>query len=197
MLASVRALLSGIIDYAGMFPPAKLPLDEAIRNYARYRTEPESWMLGRFVCPAARLEELEPYLSELFGIGPFLTVSALGQNVETIPEFLASLRADLDTIGSFQKRHCSRVIVDGYEIRLPGELFRQEKKILDQAVMVAEIAQNCQVLEASGFGVLAYYESPLGQGLELVLEGLTSSLIPLAGIKIRCGGLNASAVPSS
>ena len=46
MSPSLRALLSGIIDYAGLFPPAKLPLDQAIRNYARYRTEPDSYEQG-------------------------------------------------------------------------------------------------------------------------------------------------------
>src|SRR5262245_15528061 len=101
MLASVRALLSGIIDYAGMFPPAKLPLQEAIRNYARYRTEPESWMLGRFVCPAARLGELEPYLDELFQFGPPLRISASGRGGNTIADFLANLRTDLEIVADF------------------------------------------------------------------------------------------------
>ena len=44
---ALHALVSSIIDYAGLFPPARLPLDTAIGNYARYRTEPEAWMLAR------------------------------------------------------------------------------------------------------------------------------------------------------
>ena len=35
ILPSVRAFLAGIIDYAGLFPPAKLPLEKAIRNSVR------------------------------------------------------------------------------------------------------------------------------------------------------------------
>src|SRR5262245_33954247 len=66
MTEGLRTLLEGVIDYAGLFPPAKLPLDAALRNYARYRRQAESWMLGRFVLPAARLEELDPYVGELF-----------------------------------------------------------------------------------------------------------------------------------
>ena len=46
MNASLRALLTGVVDYAGLFPPARLPLDEAIRNYARYRQGSDAWMLG-------------------------------------------------------------------------------------------------------------------------------------------------------
>ena len=79
MNASLRALVAGIVDYAGLFPPAKLPLDQAMRHYARYRTEAEAWMLGRFVCPAVRLGELAPHVEELFTSGPPLSISALGR----------------------------------------------------------------------------------------------------------------------
>jgi len=55
---SARALLAGLVDYAGLFPPAALPMDEAVAEYARWRRSPEAFMLGRFVAPAARLVEL-------------------------------------------------------------------------------------------------------------------------------------------
>src|SRR5437660_1475932 len=79
MSPSLRALLEHVIDYAGLFPPATLPLDEAVRNYARYRTEPEGWMLGRFICPAARLAELSPFADELFPDWRPLAVAVLGR----------------------------------------------------------------------------------------------------------------------
>jgi hypothetical protein len=59
MLATVRALMEHLIDYAGMFPPARLPLREALHHYRRLSATPEAWMLGRFACPAAQLGELE------------------------------------------------------------------------------------------------------------------------------------------
>jgi len=62
MFASVKALLSSVIDYAGLFPPAKLDMGQAMANYALYQTTPYSWMLGHFVVPASRLKELEELL---------------------------------------------------------------------------------------------------------------------------------------
>ena len=44
MQESLRALLAGIIDYAGMFPPAKLPLDVAVKNYDAYKKGEHAWM---------------------------------------------------------------------------------------------------------------------------------------------------------
>jgi hypothetical protein len=59
MLArSQKALLAGLIDYAGLFPPAALSMEEAVRNYARYREGEHAWMLGKFVVPEARVAEV-------------------------------------------------------------------------------------------------------------------------------------------
>jgi hypothetical protein len=55
---AARALLASLVDYAGLFPPASLAMAEAVAEYRRWRGSPESWMLGRFVVPAARLAEL-------------------------------------------------------------------------------------------------------------------------------------------
>jgi hypothetical protein len=56
---SMRALLSRLIDYAGLFPPAKLDMATTISNYARYREGDDAWMLGRLIVPASRLDEFE------------------------------------------------------------------------------------------------------------------------------------------
>jgi hypothetical protein len=54
---ALRGLLRGLIDYAGLFPPAGLAMDAAVRNYDSYRNGEHAWMLGRLIVPAARLEE--------------------------------------------------------------------------------------------------------------------------------------------
>jgi hypothetical protein len=47
-----------LIDYAGLFPPAALSMEEAVRNYARYREGEHAWMLGKFVVPEGRAHEV-------------------------------------------------------------------------------------------------------------------------------------------
>jgi len=49
MPASIKLLLDGIIDYAGTFPPASLPLQEALSSYTAARRSAENWLLGRLV----------------------------------------------------------------------------------------------------------------------------------------------------
>src|SRR5260370_14371597 len=119
MNASLRALLAGIVDYAGLFPPAQLPLDQAIRDYARYRTEPEAWMLGRFVIPASQLGDLHRY-DDLFQSGPPFAFSILGATDPSL--YRAGLEENLRDLKAFCDRHGARVAADVLEMKLPPHL---------------------------------------------------------------------------
>jgi hypothetical protein len=55
---SLHTLLHTLVDYAGLFPPAGLSMQDAVANYAEYRRSPHAWMLGRFIVPASRLGEM-------------------------------------------------------------------------------------------------------------------------------------------
>lgn len=57
MWASTRSLLTGILDYAGTFPPAALSLAESTANYAQMRSGADQWLLGRLIVPSASLPE--------------------------------------------------------------------------------------------------------------------------------------------
>jgi len=52
---ALKALLADLIDYAGLYPPAKLPLATALENYSKYKTSEHSWMLRWFVVGAGEL----------------------------------------------------------------------------------------------------------------------------------------------
>jgi hypothetical protein len=58
MSPALEALLTSIIDYAGMFPPAALPCGPAVENYQQYLTSPHAWMLRWFVVNAADVEKV-------------------------------------------------------------------------------------------------------------------------------------------
>jgi len=207
MLASVRAMLAGVIDYAGLFPPARLPLEEATRNYARYLQEPEMWMLGRFVCPAARLEELALLAGELFPASPPLGVSALGRGGKNSADFVANLRAELQTIAQFNIQFGRVAAVDALEVRLPDDgagplRFPGIREFLQQLPAL---------LESPGFKRLTpYYESSLQgewrepirsaiRALRSINESSTADQWGWSpgGFKLRCGQSESSAVPSS
>jgi hypothetical protein len=64
---ALRALLLGIVDYAGIYPPASLDVGAAARNYQSYRAGKDRWMLGRFVVGVAKLPELRSIIATVRG----------------------------------------------------------------------------------------------------------------------------------
>jgi len=191
VFASLRTLLTDLIDYAGLFPPARLSLDQAIRNYARYRQGNDAWMLGRFVIPASRLEDLEPYDEELFSVNPPFSFSVLGRGGNNLSEFLTNLRDDLRDVAAFRKRHGERVWVDMLEVRLPPDLadprLPKSTSHLYKTLQVFFMVRLFPFCEAPG----------RPQDLLDQLKQLSSQYGEYAGFKLRCGGLEASAFPST
>lgn len=64
-MTAVRALMTGLVDYAGLFPPAGLDMFTAVRRYRGYLTGEDRWALGKFVVPAARLTEFVAAFNEV------------------------------------------------------------------------------------------------------------------------------------
>jgi hypothetical protein len=192
MKASLRAFLERLIDYAGLFPPARLPLHEAIHNYAAYREAPDHWMLGRFICPAAQLSALDPFVEELFQTGPPLTLSALGGAADSARAWHDSLRQDVEAIATFRARHGDRVQVEALEVRLPLDVEGLPPPVLQDFLRRAE--------EITGGALELYYEPALRPQWRMFwgkLAGVLAELGKRAGLKVRCGGLEAAAFPTA
>jgi hypothetical protein len=57
-VTAVDILLAGLIDYAGLFPPANLDMRPAVQNYLRYLQGRHEHVLGRFIVDLSRVDEL-------------------------------------------------------------------------------------------------------------------------------------------
>jgi hypothetical protein len=60
-------LLAGMIDYAGLYPPAGLDMHTAVKNYLRYKSGHYAWALGRFVVDVKRVDEFCKAAGEDYG----------------------------------------------------------------------------------------------------------------------------------
>lgn len=185
MTPGLRTLLTGIMDYAGLFPPAKLPLERALKCLASYRRENDHWLLGRFVVAASRLEELEPLVPSLFASGPPLALSVLGRPANNDADFLEGLTLDLEAVAGFRAKLGPRVVVDVLETRLPAgpgtvELIRES---------CAQLEPN-QLFPFFEIGLAGDWRTTLARAVQ------GCATVANAGLKLRCGGMEAAAVPS-
>jgi hypothetical protein len=189
-----KSLLDGIIDYAGLFPPAKLPMDEAFARFVEHRSSDDGWMLARFVCPAARLDELEPLIENTQPSHLPIAISVLGRGGDTLDSFLESVEQDATSIEGFSRRQTDRAMVDVYEVRLPEA---------GGARVAVEKAWKRLTNDGSRSLTSVFEGSLLGEWrprLPAAAAAVRDTHRDTGnhnrvGLKIRCGGLEASAIP--
>jgi hypothetical protein len=169
VLLSLKQLLSAIVDYAGLFPPAQLSLPEALATYDRAWSSSYQWMLGHFVVPASRL-------SELIQLLPSLPTRSNSSQPWTLSVILSpNWVAELEQIQQFSHT-ASQVLIRALEVvSLPPD----------------EIQQVYRHLPAE---VTTFFEIPFGVDLAPYLKILQQ---PGTAAKLRTGGLTNDAFPDS
>jgi hypothetical protein len=177
-------LLSGSIDYAGVFPPAGLPLSQALASFNRYINGPESWIVGSIVLPI----NLLPEAGDLTGSTP-ARLTAIPRRADEPEIWLGRLQEDLDQLQSFLSER-PQVSLQALEIALPG------------AVKEAEIATLLAQMAPLVGGRRVFLELPAGEDLFLQRLGATLSALEQHrlrdwGLKLRMGGLTTNAFPST
>jgi hypothetical protein len=191
-----QSLFADIIDYAGLFPPARLPMDEALRRFRRHRAGDAGWLLARFVCPAARLAELAALLGVAEPDGPTpIRVAVLGAGGDDAPSFTAALESDLAAMSAFSEVADGRADMDVFEVRFPLHC--------DPAETVDYVCDSLAAGHASS--LTPFFEVPLlGDWREdLALAARAAAVAGheidpgrRVGLKIRCGGLEPASFPT-
>jgi hypothetical protein len=167
--ASVRALLEGIVDYAGLFPPASLDMRTAVEHFASYRGDGDAWTLGRFVLPVSRLSEFEE------------ARRAVGAGTEVARWSLSGLTGgdavtDIARVTEFNVRQGTGAVVESLEAKLStaDDIRRVSSRLPGDMELYVEIPVR---------------DDPLPLVRVIADAG--------AKAKIRTGGVTADAFPSS
>ncbi|MCY7375641.1 MAG: hypothetical protein LH472_06675 [Pyrinomonadaceae bacterium] len=165
-IESIRALLAEIVDYAGLFPPSKLPMTEAVTNYAAYLESNYKWMLGRFVVPVARLDEFAENAEKFFEKGEDVwKLSVLGND---------EIDETVEKIASFNEKFAGKAIADALEVKAADTLEIEN--------ITAHLPEKLPV----------YFELPLDEKLA---DSIIALAIHKHRAKIRTGGVTPDAFP--
>jgi hypothetical protein len=174
----------GLIDYAGLFPPAQLGMKEALAEYAVARQSPNTWMLARFIVPESRITELLKDQSQADEAD--LPLSVIVDAGEDPRAWFGRVQAALAKLAILN----GPVRVEALEIALPPLLSLRE-------TYDATIGQYAAAAAMAGLGGLpSYIEVPRSDRRQALLPGAIAAMHRhRLGAKLRCGGVNADAVP--
>ena len=162
----LQALLAGLIDYAGLFPPASLPMAEAVARYARYRRGEHAWMLGRFIVSRPRLEEFASLAGDAADASQWRVSVIASDDVD----------ADASAIDAFNARRTA--LIDTVEAKVAAAAdVRRVAGVLPQALQL-------------------WFEVTPGEGpaFDATLAAI-AELGERGGAKLRTGGITADAIP--
>ena len=184
MNRSIQTLLTDLIDYAGLFPPAKLDMQLSVEAYNRAKVSEHEFALGRFVCPVSRLPEFSKHASA-FLPGSFATsgyreqVHAGGGEPWRLSVLIdGPLDEDLDIVEGFNEHHGQEAnglaLIDAVELK------------------VTDVNQIDEALDEMTEGLYPYFEFPVNADCRGYVAALAGNQ---AAAKIRTGGVTAGAFP--
>ncbi|MFN3595644.1 MAG: hypothetical protein ACK41D_00055 [Rubricoccaceae bacterium] len=202
MTPARHAFLAGLVDYAGLFPPARLALGPALGTYARHRAEPEAWMLGRFIVPAADLDAVGEWMAgEPAAVGDAPAREPLRLSVLGLPG--AALEAALRTLEAaraFEAAHAA-LACDRFEFRV-DEATTADARAL--GALAEHLAAALEAPAATGERPRAALEADLlAPGTAARFEALAAAVAeangragrPALALKLRCGGVTPGSIP--
>lgn len=172
---SLHILLDGLVDYAGLFPPAALPMGEAVRNHGAYTKSDDRWMLGRFIVPVAKLAEFEELAAAHMPRGeadePWRISALVGADVD----------GDIETIFAFNRAHAEDpgaglAVIDAIEVR-EADPFRIDD-------LMRTIPEQ----------LTPYFELPASSDVRPALTALAGTG---GRAKVRCGGVTPDLIPDA
>ena len=192
MKTSLSVFQDHLIDYAGLFPPSNLTLDVALKNYANYINSQDSWMLGPFITPITKINEL-PMYANLFSKQSLLKLSITGRKSESKNQCIVQLKEDIEQIHNFSNQFHHWSNVETFEIPLPP--------VVPTQFLLEEIST-----EAEKLGMKVFCEVTLLNNDDWK-EHVSNTLDAIAtfnsvhtsrlGVKLRTGGIKAEMFPST
>lgn len=168
MVDSLRSLLDGVIDYAGIYPPAKLEMSMALQAYLTHKRGQDGWMVGRFVCPASRLKDLLR-LTESFGSPIGIPLTVVAGPTPDLDEWHRVLEHDAQAMNEFLDA-TDDAEIESYEVSVPSH------SIVDRCIRDLREFDDGDV----------FVELPWGEGMDDSLAAIAESEWLYA--KARTGG---------
>ncbi len=199
IIPSVQGFFHNILDYAGLFPPASLQLQESFENYLEYMQSQESWMLSKFICPIRRVRELQSILPAI-NHPEKVRLSLLASPAVSTHEFLKIFENDISEFAALSEGFHNKCLFETVELKIPETLLMKDSK-----KEITEFVDAVSSIVKTDFdhSVFIFCEIPASTDMEKSMKQVIPAInihngsFSDAGFKLRTGGTVAVEIPPS
>lgn len=178
VLDARTAAFATLIDYAGLFPPASLSVEDAVGEYRRIRAGASAWVGGRFLCRASQLADLASVATRTFAAGE--TPWEVSVIFDGTPGESAALAKD------FHAEMDPVMVVAAAEARLGGAANVAVDPLIDSMLSIAP-------------EVVPFIEVDRSRSIKEQVDSVATTLESrrrVGGVKLRCGGEAVDSFPT-
>ena len=196
MHAALRAFLAGLVDYAGLFPPARLALPDALAEYDRHRESARAWALGPFILPVTDLGALAEQVTTAYRQFAPMPTAVLGGGGDDAAGIVRALHEDFLAADLLLQKSDGGAEATGFERRLPAAIAADRAAAEDLAAVAEEhrprTVGRCflEVVRPTDPDEDTAWRRSVESALD-AWEGHDA-----VGFKLRCGGLTPADVPA-
>lgn len=198
-MQSLNIFMHKLLDYAGLFPPAKLPLLESLINYAAYTKHAQKDWLGRYILPCNKISaSMEIILAQnLFKKNKhraeFSIILNTSENLINLNNIIAE---DVKLISEMHNKLKEYINIDSVEFCPPKEAYLPNKILHFHTVL--ELYTNQLTLLKHLKEI--YIEIPFSENINEyvdILAKFNSKNSTKFSLKLRTGGVTPAQIPSA
>lgn len=208
MNKSINQLLNSAVTYAGLYPPASLKLNEALRNYVDFSHSKYAWMLANFILPHHELPFLSSFADRKHRLKGPLSLCITGPETNTLFEFKNVINNIEQQIMAAHTGYPGEVRTNLLELKLPLssiETLNPEELIKALEAVVSTTAESRLLPHRVFFEVPGNeYDAELTKKVIKVIAVHNKSILKrkvnnylFSGIKINCSTKKSGKIPSA
>ncbi|MEX0719797.1 MAG: hypothetical protein WD059_03955 [Balneolaceae bacterium] len=208
MEKSLKKILSGIVDYAGLFPPANLPFEAAMAEYKKYRHSDYDWMLSRFIISFEQFGELKMLSGSENLLPDPLRLSITAAPTDSAEEYYSLVKDIVTNTLQLHEETPELLQTQILELKLPKQVLKRsnDEEILNliektvQAVCKNPLLPYHIFFEVPGFEFDIHLAEKVIKAISTHNKSIEENELEhykFSGFKIRCGGVKAYQFPPS
>lgn len=208
MSKSIHQILAVAVNYAGLYPPTGLKLNEALRSYVDFSHSKYAWMLANFVLPHSELPFLAGFADRKHHLKGPLSLCITGPETDTLFEFKNVINSIEREINTAHTGYPGEVRTNLLELKLPlnsVENLNPEELVKALEAVVSTTAESRLLPHRVFFEVPgAEYNAEITKKIIKVIAVHNKSILKrkvsnylFSGIKINCSEVKAGQIPDA